>query len=52
MLCVSQNCRQMDEAFKAEGPDDMMDSSSRQAWQNNPTPRAMVDRIIELRRQR
>ena len=38
--------------FKAEGPDGMMDRSSRPARLNNSTPRAVVDRIVELRRQR
>lgn len=38
--------------FKAEGPDGMMDRSSRPARLNNPTPCAVVDRIVELRRQR
>ncbi len=38
--------------FKAEGPDGMMDHSSRPARLNNPTPREVVDRIVELRRQR
>lgn len=38
--------------FKAEGPDGMMDRSSRPARLNNSTPRVVFDRIVELRRQR